>query len=69
MADRLSHTDSPPSPCPPRWQTNTRASIQLPAALEAAFADPAHDRIADIIATLATTLTSQLARKETDAFP
>jgi hypothetical protein len=42
---------------------------QLPAAVDAAVADPAHGRLAGIIDGLATTLASQLARQETGALP
>jgi iron-sulfur cluster repair protein YtfE (RIC family) len=41
----------------------------LVAAVDATLADPAHDRLADVIDALATTLTSHLAHEEADAFP
>lgn len=47
----------------------TRAIDPLPAAVDTAFASPAQDRLADVSDALATTLTSHLAREETDALP
>lgn len=41
----------------------------LPAAVDAAFASPAQDRLADVSDALATTLTSHLAHEETDTLP
>jgi hypothetical protein len=52
LADRLS-APTALSPCPPQWQTNTPASIQLHAVIDAALADPAHDRLAGIIDAVA----------------
>ena len=41
----------------------------LPAAVDTAFVSPAWDRLADVSDALATTLTSHLAREETDPLP
>ena len=41
----------------------------LPAAVDTAFVSPARDRLADVSDALATTLTSHLAREETDPLP
>jgi hypothetical protein len=68
LGERLSHSDSARSVLAAMEEEHARIDPLL-AAVDAAFAQPAHDRLADVIDTLATTLTSHLAHEETDALP
>jgi hemerythrin HHE cation binding domain-containing protein len=68
LSKRLSRSDGALSVLAAMEDEHARIDPLL-AAVDAAFADPAHDRFADVIDALATTLTSHLAHEEADALP
>ena len=68
LGERLSHSDSAQSVLAAMADEHARIDPLL-AAVDAALADPAHDRLADVIDALTTALTSHLAHEETDALP
>lgn len=68
LGERLSHSDYARSVLAAMEDEHGRIDPLL-AAVDGAFADPAHDRLADVIDGLAADLTGHLGHEERDALP